>query len=66
MPYRKISKDIKIAAMRLYQDDILSKPALLDYLRISSRTFDRILALWNATGVDWPGFGSVQVRGSSA
>ena len=50
MPYRKISKDIKIAAMRLYQDDILSKPALLDYLRISSRTFDRILALWNATG----------------
>ena len=50
MPYRKISKDIKIAAMRLYEDDILSKPAILDYLRISSRTFDRVLALWNATG----------------
>jgi len=50
MPYRKISKDIKIAAMRLYEDDILSKPAILDYLSISSRTFDRILALWNATG----------------
>ncbi|EDR06639.1 uncharacterized protein LACBIDRAFT_328498 [Laccaria bicolor S238N-H82] len=50
MPYRKISKDIKIAAMHLYEDDVLSKPAILDYLTISSRTFDRILALWNATG----------------
>ena len=36
--------------MRLYEDDILSKPAILDYLNISSRTFDRVLALWNATG----------------
>jgi hypothetical protein len=36
MPYRKISKDIKIAAMRLYEDDVLSKPAILDYLSISS------------------------------
>ena len=36
--------------MRLYEDDILSKPAILDYLNISSRTFDHVLALWNATG----------------
>ena len=36
--------------MCLYEDDILSKPAILDYLRISSRMFDRVLALWNATG----------------
>jgi len=36
--------------MRLYEDDILLKPAILDYLSISSWTFDRILALWNATG----------------
>jgi transposase len=50
MPYRKISKDIKIAAMRLYEDNILSKPTILDYLSISSRTFDHILSLWNATG----------------
>ena len=50
MPYRKILKDIKIAAMHLYEDDILSKPAILDYLRISSWTFDCVLALWNATG----------------
>ena len=36
--------------MRLYEDDVLSKPVILDYLTISSRTFDRILALWNSTG----------------
>jgi len=36
--------------MHLYEDDVLSKPAILDYLSISSWTFDRILALWNATG----------------
>jgi len=50
MPYHKISKDIKIAAMCLYDDDVLSKPAILNYLGISSRTFDHVLALWNATG----------------
>ena len=50
MPYWKISKDIKIAAISLYEDDVLPKPAILDYLRISSQTFDRILTLWNATG----------------
>jgi len=36
--------------MRLYEDDILSKPAILDYLRISSQMFYHVLALWNATG----------------
>ena len=36
--------------MRLYENGILSKAAIFDYLRISSRTFDRILSLWNATG----------------
>jgi transposase len=50
MPFRKVSRDIKIAAMRLYEDDILSKAAILDYLAFSTRTFDRVLALWNATG----------------
>src|SRR5258707_12336436 len=50
MPYRKISKDVKIAALRLYEDGILPKAAILDYLHISSRTFDRVLSLWNATG----------------
>jgi hypothetical protein len=50
MPYQKISKDIKIATMHLYKDNILSKLAILDYLSLSSWTFDYILSLWNATG----------------
>jgi len=36
--------------MHLYDDDVLSKPAILDYLGISLQTFDGVLALWNATG----------------
>jgi hypothetical protein len=36
MPYQKISKDIKIAAMCLYEDGILPKAAIFDYLCISS------------------------------
>jgi transposase len=36
--------------MRLYEDNILPKPVILEYLGLSSRTFDRVLALWNATG----------------
>jgi len=36
--------------MHLYKDNILSKPVILDYLSISSQTFDHILSLWNATG----------------
>ena len=50
MPFRKISKDIKIAAMHLYDDNVLSKAAILDYLSFSSRTFDRVHALWVAAG----------------
>ncbi|PPQ82244.1 hypothetical protein CVT24_012928 [Panaeolus cyanescens] len=50
MPFRKISKDIKLAAIRLYENNILSKAVILDYLNLSSRTFDRIYALWNSTG----------------
>ena len=44
------SQRIKIAAMHLYKDDILSKLVILDYLSISSQMFDHIVALWNATG----------------
>ncbi|PPR03276.1 hypothetical protein CVT24_012814 [Panaeolus cyanescens] len=50
MPYRKISRDIKIAAMRLYNDNIIPKHDILNYLSLSSRTFDRVHALWVATG----------------
>ena len=48
MPFQKISRDIKIAAMRLYDDNVLLKAAILDYLGFSSRTFDRVHALWAA------------------
>ncbi|PPQ78673.1 hypothetical protein CVT24_002262 [Panaeolus cyanescens] len=50
MPFKKISRDIKLAAMRLYDDNILPKDVILHYLNFSSRTFDRIHALWVATG----------------
>jgi hypothetical protein len=36
--------------MRLYEDNILPKLVILEYLGLSSWTFDRVLALWNATG----------------
>ena len=50
MPYRKTPKAIKVSAMRLYEDNILPKPTILAYLGLSSRTFDRVLAIWNSTG----------------
>lgn len=50
MPYRNIPRAIKISAIRLYEDEILPKPLILEYLGLSSRTFDRVLALWNSTG----------------
>ena len=50
MPFRKISRDIKIAAMGLYDDNILPKGTILDYLCFSSWTFDCVHALWVAAG----------------
>lgn len=50
MPYPKISRDLKLAAIRLYEGDILVLPDILDCLRISQRTFFRIWKLWNETG----------------
>ena len=50
MPFRKLSRDVKIAAMRLYDDNVLPKAAILDYLGFSSWTFDRVHALWVAAG----------------
>ena len=50
MPFRKISKDVKIAAMRMYDADLLPLPMILDYLNFSRRTFFRVRALWIETG----------------
>ena len=50
MPYRKISRDLKLAAMRMHELGILSVAQIIDCLQISRRTFYRVLELWNTTG----------------
>jgi transposase len=50
MPYRKISRDIKLAAIRLYERELLSLDDILDCVGFHERTFYRILALWRETG----------------
>ena len=50
MPYRKISRDLKLAAMRMHDQEILSVADIIDCLNISRRTFYRILDLWRTTG----------------
>jgi transposase len=50
MAFRKIPRDIKIAAIQLYQANILPLPVICDFLSISRATFYRCFALWLATG----------------
>ncbi|KAJ3542004.1 hypothetical protein NMY22_g3671 [Coprinellus aureogranulatus] len=50
MPYRRISADLKWAAIRLYENDLLELADILDCLEISERTFWRIRKLWRETG----------------
>ncbi|KAF8813465.1 hypothetical protein BYT27DRAFT_7084722 [Phlegmacium glaucopus] len=50
MPFRKIPSEIKIAAICLFEDNILPLPAILDYLNFSRRTFYCVLDLWHTTG----------------
>lgn len=50
MPYRKISPDVKIAAVCLYERELLPLEDILDCCRFSRRTFFRILRLWRTTG----------------
>jgi len=50
MPYRKISRDLKLAAIRLYERDLLPLEDILDCIGFSERTFERIRSLWNRTG----------------
>jgi transposase len=50
MPFRKISKDVKIGAMRMYDADLLPLPTILDFLGFSRRTFFHVRALWIETG----------------
>ncbi|KAJ7704016.1 hypothetical protein B0H17DRAFT_1157081 [Mycena rosella] len=50
MGFRHIHRDVKIAALNLYEGGLLSLPQILDALGFSERTFYRILYLWRTTG----------------
>ena len=50
MPYRKISRDLKLAAMNLYERELVSLDDILDCVGFSERTFYRVLRLWRETG----------------
>ncbi|KIM37116.1 hypothetical protein M413DRAFT_50580, partial [Hebeloma cylindrosporum] len=48
--YRKISRDVKLAAVKLYEQDLLPLSNILECVGFGKRTFYRILSLWNNTG----------------
>jgi len=50
MPFRKISRDLKLAAVRIYEHNLLPLHHILDCLQISESTFYCVLKLWNETG----------------
>ena len=50
MSFCKISQDLKLAAVRLYEQDLLPLADILACLNISESTFYCVLALWNTTG----------------
>lgn len=50
MGFRKISRDVKLAAIRLHERNLLSLRDILDSCGFSERTWFRILKLWRETG----------------
>ena len=46
----QIFYDVKVAAMRLYELDVITLDDILDCCRFSIQTFYRILKLWRQTG----------------
>ena len=50
MPFRKVSRDLKLAAIRMHELGILTVAQIIDCLQISRRTFYWVLQLWNSTG----------------
>ena len=50
MGCRKISRNVKIAAIKLYKQDILTLDDILACCGFSESTFYRILKLWRETG----------------
>ena len=47
---RKISRDVKIAAVKLYERHLLDVDDILDCCNFSRWTWFRILKLWHETG----------------
>ena len=50
MVYRSISRDVKIAAIRLFERDLIPLHDILFCCHMSERTFYRVLKLWRSTG----------------
>ena len=50
MPFHFISRDVKIAALRLYEKELLDPEVIWDCCGFSRRTWYRILKLWHETG----------------
>jgi transposase len=50
MPFCKISRDVKIAALKLYERELLPLDTILDCLLLSRSTSFRIKVLWRDTG----------------
>ncbi|KAA1466970.1 hypothetical protein DENSPDRAFT_762824, partial [Dentipellis sp. KUC8613] len=50
MGFRKISRDVKLAAIRIWQRNLLTLDQILDCLDFSERTWYRVLKLWRETG----------------
>jgi transposase len=48
--YRKLSRDVKLAAIRLWEGDLLALPDILNCCDFSRATFYRIVNLWQETG----------------
>ncbi|KAH7907680.1 hypothetical protein BJ138DRAFT_975175, partial [Hygrophoropsis aurantiaca] len=50
MGFRKVSRDVKIAAIRLFERELLDLPDILECCSFSRRTWFRVLKLWRETG----------------
>ncbi|KAF5376010.1 hypothetical protein D9757_008836 [Collybiopsis confluens] len=50
MGNRKISRDVKLCAIHLYERDLLNIDNILDCIGFSERTFYRVLKYWRETG----------------
>ena len=50
MPFRFVSRDVRIAAIRLYKHELLDLDDILDCCGFSERTWYRMKRLWRETG----------------